>query len=74
MSISLLMPLHVIWFNTSLFMHYGILVLICICLCSVCLLFGVVYTLCYKKVSHLTFDNNFGKCGPIFKILSPGDS
>jgi len=20
------------------------------------------------------FDNNFGKCGPIFKILSPGDS
>jgi len=19
------------------------------------------------------FDNNFGKCGPIFKILSPGD-
>ena len=20
------------------------------------------------------FDKNFGKCGPIFKILSPGDS
>jgi len=20
------------------------------------------------------FDNNFGNCGPIFKILSPGDS
>ena len=20
------------------------------------------------------FDNNFGKCGPIFKILSPSDS
>ena len=20
------------------------------------------------------FDNNFGRCGPIFKILSPGDS
>jgi len=20
------------------------------------------------------FDNNFGKCGPIFKILLPGDS
>jgi len=20
------------------------------------------------------FDNNFGKCGPIFKILPPGDS
>jgi len=20
------------------------------------------------------FDNTFGKCGPIFKILSPGDS
>jgi len=19
------------------------------------------------------FDNNFGKCGPIFKIISPGD-
>jgi len=22
-----------------------------------------------KKVSHLMFDNNFGKCGPIFKIF-----
>jgi len=29
------------------------------------------YTPCSKKVSHLVFDNNFGKCGPIFKILSP---
>ena len=27
-----------------------------------------------EKVSHLIFDNDFGKCGPIFKILSPGDS
>jgi len=27
-----------------------------------------------KKVSHLVFDNNFGKCGPIFKILLRGDS
>ena len=27
-----------------------------------------------KKVSHLMFDNNFGKCGPIFNILSPIDS
>jgi len=26
---------------------------------------------CSKKVSPLMFDNNFGKCGPIFKILSP---
>jgi len=26
-----------------------------------------------KKLSPLMFDN-FGKCGPIFKILSPGDS
>ena len=26
------------------------------------------------KVSHLMFDNNFGKCGPIFKTLSPGNS
>jgi len=26
-----------------------------------------------KKVSHLMFDNNFGKCGPFFKILSPSD-
>jgi len=25
------------------------------------------------KVYPLTFDNNFGKCGPIFKILSPFD-
>jgi len=28
-------------------------------------------TPCSKKVSHLISDNNFGKCGPIFKILSP---
>jgi len=28
-------------------------------------------TQCLKKVYSLTFDNNFGKCGPIFKILSP---
>ena len=27
---------------------------------------------CPKKVYPL-FDNNFGKCGPIFKILSPRD-
>ena len=27
-----------------------------------------------QKVSPLTFDNNFGKCGPIFKILSTVDS
>jgi len=27
-----------------------------------------------QKGSHLIFDNNFGKCGPIFKILSPIDS
>ena len=24
---------------------------------------------CSKKLSPLMFDNNFGKCGPIFKIL-----
>jgi len=27
-----------------------------------------------KKVYPLMFDNNFGKCGPIFKILSTADS
>jgi len=27
-----------------------------------------------EKESHLMFDSNFGKCGLIFKILSPGDS
>ena len=27
-----------------------------------------------KKLSPLMFDENFGKCGPIFKILPPGDS
>jgi len=27
-----------------------------------------------KKESQLMFDINFGKCGPIFKILSPTDS
>jgi len=26
-------------------------------------------TLCLKKGSHLMSDNNFGKCGPIFKIF-----
>ena len=31
-------------------------------------------TLCPKKVYPLMFDNNFGKFGPIFKILSRGDS
>ena len=31
------------------------------------------YTLCPKS-NPLMFDNNFGKCGPIFKILSPTDS
>jgi len=28
----------------------------------------------FQKVSCLMFDNNFGKCGPIFKILSLGHS
>jgi len=32
-----------------------------------------LYTLCLKKVSPLTFDDNFGKRGPICKILSPLD-
>ena len=27
-----------------------------------------------QKISPLMFDNNFGKCGLIFEILSPGDS
>ena len=31
-------------------------------------------TLCPKQVYPLMFDNNFGKCGPILKILSPTDS
>jgi len=26
-----------------------------------------------KKPSPLIYDNNFGKCGPIFKFFSPGD-
>jgi len=30
------------------------------------------HTWCLKKVGSLfMFDNNFGKCGPIFKVLSP---
>ena len=32
------------------------------------------YTLSLKKVSHLMFDNNFGKYGPIFKFFSPIDT
>jgi len=27
-----------------------------------------------NKVRHLMFDNNFGKCGTIFKIISLVDS
>jgi len=27
-----------------------------------------------KKVNPLMFDNNFGECRPVFKILSPIDS
>jgi len=27
-----------------------------------------------QKVYSLMFDDNFGKCGPIFKILPPTDS
>jgi len=27
-----------------------------------------------ERGTALMFDNNFGKCEPIFKILSPGDS
>jgi len=27
------------------------------------------YTLCPKKARHLMFDNNFGKCGSIFKFF-----
>jgi len=30
---------------------------------------SIVTTLCLKKVYPLMFDNNLGKCGPIFKIL-----
>ena len=30
--------------------------------------------LCPKKVSPLMFDNNFGKCGPMYKILSANAS
>jgi len=32
-----------------------------------------IYTVS-QKVYPLMFDNNFGKCGPIFKIFSPTDS
>jgi len=35
---------------------------------------GRYNTLPLKKVSPLMFDNNFGKCGPIFIILLPVDS
>ena len=32
-----------------------------------------IYTVFQKKLRPLMFDNNFGKCVPVFKILSPGD-
>ena len=31
------------------------------------------YTRCLKKTIQLTFDHNFGKCRPVFKILSLTD-
>jgi len=34
----------------------------------------LICTMFQKKPSPVMFDNNFGKCEPIFKILSPGDS
>jgi len=34
-------------------------------------LYIYIYYTVPKKVYHLMFDNNFGKCGLIFKILSP---
>ena len=43
------------------------------CLCIASHGRNCIYTLCPKIVSFLMFDNNFGKCGPIFKIFSPGD-
>jgi len=33
-----------------------------------------VYTAFQRKVGCSMFDNNFGKCGPILKILPPDDS
>ena len=36
-------------------------------------LYIYIYYTVPKKVYHLMFDNNFGKCGLIFKILSPSD-
>ena len=48
----------------------------CICnwLVSVDIIQFKLFTPCLQKVSQLMFINNFGKCGPIFKILSPIDS
>jgi len=39
-------------------------------------LHGAIYTVFQntKPLESLMFDNNFGKCEPIFKVLSPGDS
>ena len=42
-------------------------------LCDFLLVFYYNYTVSQKKVRQMMFDNNFDKCGPIFKILSPGD-
>jgi len=33
-----------------------------------------LYKLSLKKGRHLMFDNNFAKCGPIYKIFSPVNS
>ena len=53
------------------FLRYGTLIT-----CSLFILFSY-FTICYlcpQKVYPLMFDNNFGKCEPIFKILSPANS
>ena len=35
---------------------------------------NTVHCVSKKYIYPLMFDNNFGKCGPIFKIISPIDS
>jgi len=45
--------------------------LLCVLFCLI-ITTETVYTVSQKY--SVIFDNNFGKCGPIFKILSPSDS
>ena len=59
------------WWVISLSVVFAVLdVSLAVSLCINCSFFYILYTIvCLKKVYSLMFDNNFGKCEPIFKFF-----